>query len=153
MTVIISTAKAEHAAELIDIIRASITDLCADDHNDETTPLNEWLNNKTIDNMLMWIAKPELKILIAQIDGRIAGMGTANNQGRILMNYVSPEFRFKGISKAIMVGLEAHLSGLGIEQATLESSKTALEFYQTCGWQMVKTTDDKIEMIKPLKEK
>lgn len=150
MHIVLTAAKAENAAILVGIIRASITELCATDHNDEDVPLNEWLSNKTIDNMLMWIAKPELKMLVAKVDGEIAGMGTCNDQGRILMNYVSPDFRFRGASKFIMTGLENHIKSLGLAQATLESSKTALEFYQSIGWAIMATETDEIEMTKLL---
>lgn len=150
MHVVLTTAKAEDAAILVDIIRASITELCAADHNDEDVPLNEWLSNKTTENMLMWIAKPELEMLVARVGGEIAGMGTCNDKGRILMNYVSPDFRFMGVSKVIMTGLENHVKGLGFAQATLESSKTALEFYQSMGWDITATETDKIEMTKLL---
>lgn len=150
MHIVLTTAKAEDAAILVGVIRASITELCAADHNDEDVPLNEWLSNKTIDNMLTWIAKPALEMLVAKVDGEIAGMGTCNDQGRILMNYVSPDFRFMGVSKIIMTGLENHVRGLGLAQATLESSQTALEFYQSIGWEILAAETDKFEMKKLL---
>ncbi|MGL1919552.1 MAG: GNAT family N-acetyltransferase [Hyphomicrobiales bacterium] len=150
MPISLSIAKAEQAEQLIRLICASITELCAADHTNLAEPLSQWLGNKTQDNMLRWIAAPEIFMLVAHMDDKLAGMGSVNDQGRVLMNYVHPNFRFVGVSKAIMNGLLAHCKSLDLRQATLESSKTALEFYKGCGWEVIKSTDDKIEMIKDL---
>lgn len=148
--IIVIPAKTEHAEPMIKIIRASITELCAEDHKTEPEALNDWLSNKTVDNMRKWIAEDDKYMLVAMVKNEIAGMGCANKQGRILMNYVSPNYRFIGISKAIMNGLEVQIRALGIKQASLESSKTALKFYLSCGWQLLTTDDGKIEMVKIL---
>lgn len=156
MNVKISTATQAQSAEIIQLIRASITELCAADHGNQSEPLAEWLSNKTTENMHNWLLDSTKTFIIArissQISDQIIGMGCANNSGRILMNYVHPEYRFIGVSKAIMQHLESHLQALGIQKATLESSKTAYKFYQSMGWQNIETSDDKIEMLKHLQQ-
>lgn len=150
MTITILPAKAQHAPIILKIRRASITELCYADHAGEVEALDEWANNKTLDNMLTLIESADCHMIVAKLNGEIAGMGSVNQQGRILMNYIDPAFRFKGVSKAIMAALEDYVRAGGLQQASLESSKTALEFYQSCGWEVSETDDDKIEMIKIL---
>lgn len=150
MTITILPAKAQYAEPMLKLRRASIVELCYPDHGNEAEQLSEWADNKTLDNMRALIESPDSHMIIAKLESEIAGMGSVSQQGRILMNYVDPEFRFRGVSKAIMAALEDYIRSLGLRQATLESSKTAYEFYQACGWQTVETDDDKIEMIKIL---
>lgn len=150
MTIVILPAKAKHAPQMLELRRASITELCFADHGDEIETLNEWRDNKTLDNMLALIDDVETDTIVAELDGQMAGLGLVNQQGRVLWNYVDPKFRFKGISKALMAAMENYIRACGFEQATLESSKTAFEFYKSCGWTTVETDGDEIEMIKIL---
>lgn len=150
MTITILPAKAQHAPIILKLRCASITELCYADHGGEVEALDEWANNKTLDDMLTLIESLDCHMIVAKLNDEIAGMGSVNQHGRILMNYVDPEFRFKGVSKAIMAALEDYIRSGGRQQASLESSKTALEFYQSCGWKMSEADGDKIEMIKIL---
>jgi GNAT superfamily N-acetyltransferase len=50
------------------------------------------------------------------------------------LNYVSPDARFRGVSKALMRGLEARALELGVEACTLESTGTARRFYLSMGY-------------------
>jgi GNAT superfamily N-acetyltransferase len=53
--------------------------------------------------------------------------------GKITLNYVAPEARFRGVSKALLRQLEADAKALGIAQSSLESTETALRFYRDLG--------------------
>jgi N-acetylglutamate synthase-like GNAT family acetyltransferase len=50
---------------------------------------------------------------------------------RCLSKYVAPEARFTGVSKKLLASLEVHARGLGIAKLTLQSSLTALPFYES----------------------
>lgn len=146
----IIVAKSEHAAEIVAVMRASIIELCADDHENQHQPLAEWLENKTTDNMLSKIADPEIHIVITMKQNTIVGVGGMNKTGRILWNYIAPDFRFLGISKMIMTALETKAIELGIKNLSLESSKTALRFYQATGWHLINENAETLEMTKNL---
>lgn len=150
MKLIIKPAQSANAEDMVTLSRRSITELCAADHGNEPQLLAEWLGNKTIKQMIDWIEQPDNYVINVYFDEVMVATGGVNIHGRILRNYVHPEYRFKGISKAIMATMEKHLRGLGLKQATLESSKTAFEFYLSCGWKLIETDGDKIEMIKIL---
>jgi GNAT superfamily N-acetyltransferase len=52
----------------------------------------------------------------------------------VLLNYVAPEARFKGASKSLTNEIEIWASSCGIKCLALESTATALRFYQSNGW-------------------
>ena len=54
-----------------------------------------------------WVADPGQRVLVAEIMGRLAGVGSASDDGVVLLNYVSPDFVRRGVSAAIFAGLEA----------------------------------------------
>jgi GNAT superfamily N-acetyltransferase len=130
----IREARAEDAAAACDVLRRSITELCAADHNNDPAWLAGWLANKTPENVAAWIGDPNNVVYVAVDDGRIAGVAAMERAGRISLNYVSPDARFKGISKALLGGLERKARELGLVQCTLESTKTALRFYRAAGY-------------------
>ena len=62
------------------------------------------------------------------------GVGAALESGEITLNYVLPEARFLGVSKAVLNALEGHLRVNGTTRATLVSTRTAHRFYRAMGY-------------------
>ncbi len=114
------------------VLRRSITELCRDDHKDDAETLAAWLANKTPESVRRWIERAV--VLVAVEDGAILGVGSLWSGGEIGLNYVAPEARFRGVSKALLAGLEAEARALGIEAITLNSTATARRFYAACGY-------------------
>jgi GNAT superfamily N-acetyltransferase len=50
------------------------------------------------------------------------------------LNYVAPDGRFRGISKALVARLEARAVELGLQACTLDSTGTARQFYRSIGY-------------------
>ena len=132
---LIRPARAADAEEAASVLRRSICDLCLSDHCGDAQILAQWLANKTPENVLAWIKAPDRFIVVAEENGAIVGVGGASHAGEITLNYVAPEARFRGISKALLKSLEAYLSLLGCERATLASTKAARPFYLALGYQ------------------
>ncbi|SRR5258708_28456758 len=84
------------------------------------------------ENMRRWIAQTYVFLAVEQ--GQILGVGAMNESGEITLNYVSPDARFRGISKALLQRLELQASYLGIRSITLQSSLTALRLYESAGY-------------------
>lgn len=124
-------ADAEQAAS---VLRRSIQELCFLDHDGEEHMLRQWLSNKTPENVRSWIEAPDQYMVVAEEDGIILGVGGAAHVGEIMLNYVAPEARFKGVSKSILASLEANLRDLGRTQSTLTSTRTAHAFYIAAGY-------------------
>jgi hypothetical protein len=99
----IRPARPEDAQAACDVLRRSIIELCADDHHGDPEILRQWLANKTPETVAAWISNPATTTLVAVEAGAILGVGLVTATGVINLNYVSPDGRFRGISRAIPV--------------------------------------------------
>ena len=122
------------AAAACEVLRRSITELCSADHHNDEKFLADWLANKTVKNVEAWIADPANFVCVAEENGKTAGVAAMTTSGRILLNYVSPDFRFRGISKMLLQRLEQQAVALDLAQCRLESTKTAEVFYRAAGF-------------------
>lgn len=122
----------------IDTLRRSIAELCIPDHGGDARTLERWLANKTVENWARWIAQEDGIGLVAERAGRIIGVGMANLQGEIQLNYVHPEARFAGVSSALLAALEADLRACKLRDCRLESTITARPFYEGRGYRGVR---------------
>lgn len=116
------------------VLRRSITELCAADHASDPAHLARWLANKTPQVWLAWLQQADSSLYVAEEDGRITGVGMLHHAGSVLLNYVSPDARFKGVSKALLARMEADAMAAGARCMTLESTRTACPFYRSAGY-------------------
>src|SRR4051812_3231746 len=63
------------AEAVIDVVRRSITQLCAADHRDDPGTLATWLANKTPQNFLSWLSNPDNFCVVAWQGDRLSGVG------------------------------------------------------------------------------
>lgn len=127
-------AKADDAERICEVLVRSIKALCVRDHSGDPVTIEHWLSNKTLDNVLSWIGDANQRVIVAEDEGEIVGIGAAEARGEITLNYVSPEARFHGVSKAVLTQLESYLRELGNERCTLSSTRTAHRFYLAAGY-------------------
>jgi GNAT superfamily N-acetyltransferase len=117
-----------------DILRRSIAELCVADHGDDPTILARWLANKTPQNVRAWIASPSNCLLVAVEGDAILAVGCVTDAGEITLNYVSPDARFRGVSRALLKALESRATACGNVRCTLTSTQTARRFYRDAGY-------------------
>ena len=134
MSVTIRKATVDDAAQACAVIRRSIIELCRLDYASDDTLLARWLASKTDENVARWIAQSH-HFLVADEEGTILGAASMSDAGKVLLNYVSPDARFRGVSKALMQALEEHATAAGIAVCSLDSTQTALRFYQSLGYE------------------
>jgi GNAT superfamily N-acetyltransferase len=130
----IREANVDDAFEACQIVRRSIAELCQADHQDDPIILEQWLSNNSFDNMRSWIADSNTYVVVATEGTAIIGVGAVTSSGEITLNYVSPDSRFLGVSKAILNQLEARARELGNKTCTLTSTETARRFYLAAGY-------------------
>jgi GNAT superfamily N-acetyltransferase len=116
------------------VLRLSIRDLCHTDHQGDAARLTGWLANKTPENVAAWIGDPQNVVLVATEGATILGVAAMTKAGEITLNYVSPDARFRGVSKALVDRLEAQARALGLDRCILKSTETAREFYLSRGY-------------------
>jgi len=125
-------ANEQDADDCCFVVRHSISELCILDHQGDATTLELWLANKTPANMQRWIR--EHHVLVAVFGTAISGVAGMTARGEIILNYVSPNARFQGVSKALLRGLERRAQHLRIPLLKLQSTATAMHFYRALGY-------------------
>ena len=130
----IRQALIEDASAACEVLRQSITALCVADHHDDPAVLDRWLANKTPDIVASWIAKAGNTVLVAVEGGAILGVGSVTDGGEITLNYVSPDARFRGVSRAVIGALEERAMKRGNARCHLLSTETARGFYHRMGY-------------------
>lgn len=130
----IRDAVAGDAEEACTVLRRSIVGLCGADHGSDPVILARWLANKTPENVATWIARPDASLLVVVEDGAIAAVGMVTDAEEITLNYVSPEARYRGVSRALLLALEARAAERGALECRLESTETAHRFYCANGY-------------------
>ena len=122
------------AIEASAVLRRSITELCGADHGGDNGKIAVWTANKTPEEWLSWLSQEGVLVCVAVLENRIAGVGAVTFSGAVMLNYVSPDARFSGVSKALLASMEVAAQAHGAVRCTLESTKTAYKFYQAAGY-------------------
>jgi GNAT superfamily N-acetyltransferase len=133
-TIAIRDAAPDDAVAACHVLRESISRLCVADHRDDPAILNAWLANKTPEMVAAWAVQKGNSLLLAVEGDAVLGVGSVTDAGRITLNYVSPDARFRGVSRALLSTLEARAMQRGNSRCTLTSSETAHRFYQSAGY-------------------
>jgi GNAT superfamily N-acetyltransferase len=134
MTLTIRDAVADDAEAACNVLRRSIAELCAADHHNDPAILGAWLANKQPGIVAGWIAKPDNSVLVAVEGDTIVAVGSVTATGEIQLNYVSPDARFRGVSRALLEALEKRALERGNSGCHLVSTETARRFYLSCGY-------------------
>src|ERR1051326_8576716 len=130
----IRDAVPEDAPAACEVIRRSIIELCAADHHNDPAILERWLPNKTAEIVASWICQPGNSVLLAVEGNAVLAVGSVTDEGEITLNYVSPEARFRGVSRAMIGALETRAGERSNERCILVSTETARPFYRSAGY-------------------
>lgn len=134
MSVTVREAKPADAVAACTVLRRSITELCAADHHNDPAILSRWLANKMPDIVASWIARPDSTVLLAVEAENVLAVGAVTDAGEITLNYVSPDARFRGISRTLLRALEQYAVERGNTEVRLLSTETARRFYLAAGY-------------------
>jgi GNAT superfamily N-acetyltransferase len=132
--VAIRDAVPEDAAAACHVLRESISQLCIADHGNDPVILNAWLANKTPEIVAGWTRQEGNSLLVAVEGDAVLAVGAVTDAGEIRLNYVAPDARFRGVSRALLRALEARAAERGNRRCTLTSTETAHRFYQSAGY-------------------
>lgn len=127
-------ATADDAREAVAVLRRSITELCALDHQNDRATLERWLANKTAEHFVRWLDDPTGHYLVACSGAAIAGVAAFRGLGEICLCYVHPDCVRSGVGRALLSALETEASRRGFGELTLRSSLTARAFYESSGY-------------------
>ena len=130
----IRDARLEDADQACDVLRRSISQLCVVDHGNDPAILNAWLANKKPEIVAAWISQQGNSLLLAVEGDATLAVGSVTDAGEITLNYVAPEARFRGVSRALLSALEVRAAERGNRRCKLTSTETAHRFYQSAGY-------------------
>lgn len=131
----IQDANVSDSAQVCDVLRRSILEVCAPDYNNNQPVIDEWLSNKTEDNISTWIQSGSAFSVVCTDEGDIvAGFGLITREGEILLIYLAPEALHKGNGKLILQKMENFASLEGLTEIRTTSSITAKAFYERNGF-------------------
>ena len=128
----IREAKPDDAESTCMVLRRSIIELA--DHGGDALLIEWWLANKTPEQVRAWITDPASHVFVACREEAIIGVGAVTSSGHVTLNYVAPDYRFQGVSKAILARLEVEAKKRGAKSCTLGSTETARSFYRSAGY-------------------
>ena len=134
---IIRPVRIEDAPAACTILRRSIEELCESDHHRDPRILAQWLESKVPANVAQWIIDPNNRVLVAVEDDTMLAVGAVRTNGEITLNYVSPDARFRGVSRALLAHLEGIAREFGNDTCYLMSTETARRFYFSAGYEQV----------------
>jgi GNAT superfamily N-acetyltransferase len=134
---LIRKARVEDAVAACKVMRRSIAEFCGSDHHDNPAVIGRWLANKTPKHWAEWLADEDNTVLVAIEGEAVLSVGAVKNDGEITLNYVSPDVRFRGVSRAMLAELEAVARNLGNVSCNLISTETARRFYLASGYDEV----------------
>ena len=124
----------EDASAATVVLKRSIAELCELDHRNDPAILARWLGNKTQETFRAWIEQANNSVLVAVENDHILAVGSVTDAGTIGLNYVSPDARFRGVSRALLGALEMRAAERGNRQCNLTSTETARRFYLSNGY-------------------
>jgi N-acetylglutamate synthase-like GNAT family acetyltransferase len=142
-TMNIRPALPSDAEAAIELVRRSITQLCVEDHQNDSLTLQGWLANKSAKNMRAWIETPGSFAFVAERDSDLVGVGVYTGAGDLLLLYVAPEARFSGISSALLKHMEDSARALRLPSLQVSASRAARRFFLERGY-LVQAQDDDI---------
>ena len=123
------------AASMSAVVVRSIEQLCTLDHHDDPSVIAAWTANKTPAQMAAMLVAPSNRMFVAVRDERIVGVGCVIGSDQVGLNYVDPDHRLAGISRALLRAMESAMRDSASAVGYLESTETALSFYRSAGWE------------------
>jgi GNAT superfamily N-acetyltransferase len=131
---LIRPARLQDAPQAVEVLRASIAQLCQLDHQDDPETLEQWLRNKTTEHFERWLNASGALVLVAEVEAMVRGVGMIHDSGEIRLCYVYPGFERAGLGRALVEAAERWAEASGIKMLRLQSSATARAFYERLGY-------------------
>ncbi len=133
-TVTVRPACDSDAAEICDVVRRSIVQLCVADHGNDERILAGWLDNKVPQKVVMWIRADANFAVVAIEAARVIGVALLARRGEVQLCYVAPEASRRGVGAMLLQSLESQAVQWGLERIFLTSTLTAKQFYERAGY-------------------
>lgn len=130
----IKKAGLESLDEILQLFKNTIENSCSKDYNQ--AQISAWTSS--IENKERWKNKIETQyFIVVKLNDKIVGFGSLD-KNYIDFLYVHHYYLRKGIASLIFEDLKKEAENLGFTQLTTHSSKIALSFFKSKGFQIIK---------------
>src|SRR3990167_10264723 len=133
MTISVRRTRPEDAAAVCRVVRDSIEQCCAEDHEGDPMRLDAWLSNKTPESFLAWVQRDDLHCVVAEGEAGVVGFGMVSAAGELLLCYAAPPVRFQGVGRAMLQAMERWAVAAGVTGVRLGSTRKAQPFLEPQG--------------------
>ncbi|EEH69446.1 MULTISPECIES: GNAT family N-acetyltransferase [Acinetobacter] len=140
----IEIAQQQDSKAILNVIKQSI-ESCSLDHDNNQNVIDEWLSNKTEENIINWINNSYSYMY--KKDNKIVGFILMSKGGVILLNYVLPDYQGDGIGSAMVDFIISLSSSYQIDKIKLESTLTARKFYESKEFVILEETYEHEKLI------
>lgn len=128
-------------AALAELFTSAVHGLAREDY--DATQLAAWAPlSPDLDHWVVRLAG--LRTIVAELDTRLAGFISYQQNGHIDLVYVSPLYSRRGIASALYDEVETVLRSEGVSELFTEASKTARPFFERHGFSV--TEEQNIEV-------
>lgn len=134
MEITIRPPRLEDAETICEVLRRSISEICAPDYGHDPSVLEEWLENKTTENIKTWLQSDSLVSMVAEVNGKVVGYSMLATSGKIMLLYVTPEVLHQGAGKQLLARMEENAKSLDLSELRVVSTITARAFYERNGF-------------------
>lgn len=132
--IVVRPAQPHDADAAAHLLRRSITELCATDHQHDPATLTRWLANKTPEHFQKMLAVPDSLHVVAEENNLLLGVGAITRDGVIRLLYLLPGAQRGGIGKAMYLALEQQATIWGLRKLIAHSNSDACAFYERVGF-------------------
>ena len=126
--------KAEDAATLVDVFRAAVRGIASQDYS--AAQLRAWAPDQ-IEVEAFARGRAGNATWIAEVSGRVAGFGDLEPDGHVDMLYVHPDFKRRGVGRALIEHIETQARELEIRRLYTEASITARPVFERQGFRVI----------------
>lgn len=134
MGIAIRKAAPSDAPAATALLRRSIQESCAPDHGHRPEILDNWIANKTPQNVVTWFSSPSNYAVVAEVDGQLAGLALLTQAGKVALCYVLPEALRSGVGRALLAGIEEQARAWNINKLFLHSPASSSAFFERHGY-------------------
>ncbi len=128
-------AKFDDLEEMQELFVETIKSTCQNDYNKKQ--IEVWVSS--VKNKERWKSiLANQYFLIAEINRKIVGYGSLDNGNYVDFMYIHKDFIRKGIANLIFEKLKTKSLELGFDKLTADVSKTALPFFKTKGFKVIR---------------
>jgi putative acetyltransferase len=144
---LIRSARASDAAEIVGVHIAAIRELCRSAY--EPSQIDAWVSGKRAENYLRAIANQPF--IVAELDGAVVGFSELDPAAsEVRAVYVRPDRTRRGIGGSLLQALESAARDCALTRVHLKASLNSIPFYEARGYVVDELTAVVLESGVPL---